>query len=355
MLKRIGFDESDVGDYLELFSKKFDKYDYKLSNRENWFINAGNCISAIKGEFDLKRSLQFKDKKSSTLISATDLSNFSFCPASYSINSSFEIELQNGIELTEEGKKLHEELKAIKKSWVKEKEEEILNVNKHLSNIKKSKTIFIGHNSENKPFYNENWIGTPDYILEDIEGQKYIVEEKFRYKYDPSKNSGAYFDSYTYCWEVDESLEETYREEEEEWKKSKVLFYKNNVVQVISYLLNIKEYELKYGILIYWYYDFTKDKKPYVHKVATKKVIINSELEQDYKIIKSKIETLQKNIEIEFDIESINLNKCTNCVVANYCGHKTKQFSKLNFPYSKNYPKLKYEPFPESLKKTAPN
>jgi hypothetical protein len=141
MLKRIGFSDKDIITYLGFLSQLFNEYNYKLSSLENSYFNTSNCVGVIKEEFELKKYSPFKPRTKSNLISATDLSNFTFCPASYSINSSFEIEHPNGAEFTEQGKKLHEDLKAIKKSWLKEKGADFLERNVDLSQIKKSKII----------------------------------------------------------------------------------------------------------------------------------------------------------------------------------------------------------------------
>lgn len=351
MLKRIGFNETDITEYLEIFSTHFDRDNFKLTYQENWYVNTGNCIEEIKSEFDLKKSLSIKYKNYQKFISATDISNFVFCPANYSINNSFEIELPRGIELTEVGKKLHEELRAIKKSWVTQKDNEILEKNQDLSLIKKSNVLFIGHNSENKIFKNDNWIGQPDYILESNNGDCFVVEEKFRYKSDPGKKNGNYYNKHLYSWDFDEREEETYRNIESQWKKSNVLFYKNNIFQIVSYIHNIKEYDLKFGILIYWYYDYDSDNKPYVHKVSTKKILLNTALIEEYSQIKMSIEKLINNEEVDFKSTEISFNKCTNCVVTKYCGNKTKQYSSIKLPYDNKHQTLKYEPFPEILKK----
>ena len=351
MLKRIGFNETDICEYLEIFSTPFNRDNFKLTNQENWYFNTGNCIEAIKSEFDLKKSLSIKDKNILKFISATDISNFVFCPANYSINNSFEIELPTGMEQTEEGKKLHEELRAIKKSWVRQKDDEILEKNQDLSLIKKSKILFIGHNSDNKIFKNDNWIGQPDYILASNNGDCFVVEEKYRYIPDPGKKTGNYYNMHFYSWDFDEREEETYRNIESQWKKSNVLFYKNNIFQIVSYIHNIKEYDLKFGILIYWYYDYDSDNKPYIHKVATKRILLNNALIEEYSQIKKSIEKLLNNEEVDFKSTEINFKKCTNCVVSKYCGHKTKQYTMIKLPYDKNHQNLKFEPFPEILKK----
>lgn len=185
----------------------------------------------------------------------------------------------------------------------------------------------------------------------DFENNYFVIEEKFRYKYDPSKKNGSlgYDPVYGQIWSDEQ--EKNAREEEENWKKYKGFFFSNHIIQLLSYIKNIKEFEIKYGILIYWYYDFSKDGLPYIHKVITKKIQADPQSEALYDSNFSEFQNLLINKEIHFDTEKVNFRKCANCSVSLYCGHKTKRFNTLKFPYDFEHTKLLKVEFPEELKK----
>jgi hypothetical protein len=260
------------------------------------------------------------------------------------------IEFPTGKEETEQGKKLHEDLKAIKRTWIKINEDDTINVNPDLSAIKKSKVLFVGHKDEERIFTNNEWQGVPDYILEDSIGNIFVVEEKYQNKRDPHKDTQNFLNAYGgYCAENEDIINE-YEKEEEKWKKSKGYFFYNHLVQIISYLKNIKEYDIKYGILIYWYYDFSNN-TPYVHKVTTQKIVLNEYYNKLYNETYTQLNNLKQNKIVEFNSDNINLNKCVNCVVSNYCGHKTRKFSKLEYPYNTSNSVLYPQKFPDELRK----
>ena len=38
----------------------------------------------------------------------------------------------------------------------------------------------------------------------------------------------------------------------------------------------MNDYPLEYGYLVYWYYDYDNEQNPYIHKVATKKIMLDT-------------------------------------------------------------------------------
>jgi hypothetical protein len=99
-----------------------------------------------------------------------------------------------------------------------------------------------------------------------------------------------------------------YEERVNDLKAKSNTFFRNHTIQVITYLKNIKEYDLKYGYLVYWYYDF-KDDKPYIHKVCVKKIVLDNYTEDFYLKAINQFQELLKNKTQEFDTEKINPNK----------------------------------------------
>ena len=371
LLERIGFKEDTlISNYktkIELVYGRYHKESKTVTHNKGYSYQTYNyyrysnkeCIEEILKEIDIKKNLGsiiLLNLNENSKISATDLSSYDFCPASFSINKSFKIEhptkepktviLEQIIstenedfdtEITEEKKRiiginLHETLRLIDKKIPKEFNESDffeyhISENSAINKIKNCELIFAGHTNENIFFKNQskNFIGQPDYIFKDPNGKYFVVEEKFKYL------------SNHQAEEIDQNTQEI---------KSK--FFSNHIVQLASYLNFIKGYELDYGILIYWFYDFN-NKKPYVHSVSIK-VIKKNEYSKLLKKTLSNIEYFLKNKEIDFK-KNINPNKCGGCVVNKYCAHKTGELNTLKIPYNRYDLKLKFATFPEELKK----
>lgn len=313
-----------------------DYYEYRYTNSE--------CIEELLKEIEIKKNLNsitLKEINKKSKISATDLSSFDFCPASYSIMKSFEIEHPTNEDKRNIGINLHETLRLVDKQIPKQFEQSDFadyNVieNSSIKKIKNCELIFSGHSTVKSFFENKemNYIGQPDYIFKDPKGQYFAVEEKFKYLNNYISN-------------------DIYDAGEVEKNRKRVLksFFSNHIVQLSSYVKYINEYDLKYGVLIYWFYDFN-DAKPYVHNVSIKVVQkdANSTLLEK---TKSSLVAFIENKTIDFS-NKVNPNKCGACVVNKYCAHKTNEKKTLTFPYNCHDLKLKFVPFPEELKKSKP-
>jgi CRISPR/Cas system-associated exonuclease Cas4 (RecB family) len=312
----------------------YDQYYYK-------FINSG-CIEVILSEIEIKKdlgSISTIEFLNSAKISATDLSSFTFCSASFTIKKSFEIKYPTGEEALDIGSDFHESLRLINKKFPKGSvESDFIDYNVQENNvikkIKSCKLIFAGHANEKESFENKskNYIGQPDYIFKDPRGDYFVVEEKFKYLssyYNPDHND--------------------WKEIEENNEIIKNTFFSNNIIQLASYLEFIEEYELKYGVLIYWFYSFIDD-KPYIHDFSYKVVKVGEYSKQLNSTLLNLINLIKKK-KSDF-ADKINPNKCISCSVNKYCAHKTNEIDTLSFPYSKNDLKLRSIPFPEKLKKS---
>lgn len=310
-----------------------EQYYYRYSNSE--------CIEEVLKEIDIKKSLgsiSLLDFNENSKISATDLSSFDFCPASFAINKSFVIEHPTGEDKRVIGVNFHETLRLIDKKIPSEFDESDfveydVRENNTIKKIKDCELIFSGHTKEKIVFENKskNFIGQPDYIFKDPNGKYFVVEEKFKYL-------NSYYNPDDYQAE----------EIEKSRQKIKSTFFSNHIVQLASYLDFIKEYDLDYGILIYWFYDFN-DNRPFVHSVSTK-VIKKREYSQLLEKTLSNINQFRESKEIDFK-NSVNPNKCGACVVNKYCAHKTDELNTLKIPYNRYDLKLKFVAFPEELKK----
>lgn len=358
MLKKIGMtDPSDIETYLKHLEKLYGRMVSFPSERYysgiGWRYSVGDCIDLIKAELDLKKSPQaVKSAEQKATYSATDLANYEYCPASFAISNSFVIEQPSGEEFTEAGKQLHEQLLAASRTWQKEKGVDFSSSDLDVSAIRSSHLIFAGHQEPNRKFVNGNWVGVPDYIFQDKENNYFVVEEKFHYKRDPAKNDGFVgYDNQVGAVYDDFATEEG-KKEQEQWSNYKGYFFSNHLVQIVSYIKNLLDYPIKYGYLLYWYYDRNND-EPYIHKVVAKKIVLNDQTDALYTNTVNGVQQLKQNGSLPFQIDRLNMRKCAGCVVNKYCGHKTKRYSSLPFPYQRNFLNLFFATFPDELRKTT--
>ncbi|MGX7666653.1 hypothetical protein [Flavobacterium pedocola] len=352
LLKKIGYLDSNlIRIYLvklELIYGKFykewrqEKYPSGYL-RDYWVLKYSNseCIEELLKEIEIKKNLgsiilkSISEKKS---ISATDISSFNFCPVSYSISKSFEIEHPTNEDKRLTGINLHESLRLIDKKLPPNCSEssffdsDVLN-NEKIKKIKNCEVVFSGHSNENFYFVNQekNYIGQPDYIFRDTNNKYFVVEEKFKFL-------NNYIDEQNFDYEKIIKKRE----------KIKNHFFENHILQLQSYIENIKEYNIEYGILIYWFYDFEYE-LPNVHSVSLKIIrkgenseILNKTVDELKNFITTKSIDLTNNV---------NPNKCAACSVNKYCAHKTNELKNLSFPYNRYFMKLKYVDFPDELKK----
>ena len=362
LLSQIGITESN-------FSEKYLNYLRLVFPREmksNGFNQlASQYIEFLLDEVNLKKNKHGIKEKVTVNIpyTATDLSNYGYCPVSYSIYRSFTIEHPNVTESTEIGKRFHEELLLIKKiDAVKASESciksEVYN-NDTLSKIINSKLIFSGHSDEKRIFINkeENYTGTPDYIFQNNEGNYFIVEEKFHRKKDYRKLEESFDKELEYreyqaficrTETLEPSKIEGHLRKAYQWSKSKINFYPNHELQTISYIKNIQDYDIKYGYLIYWFYDY-KAGSPYIHRVEIKRIESNVDSNRQYNYYMTQLVELVKKRNQIFDLENLHPHKCAACVVSKYCSHKTGLYDNFNFPYSKNDIKIFSVKFPDEL------
>jgi CRISPR/Cas system-associated exonuclease Cas4 (RecB family) len=275
-------------------------------------------------EYKSKKDKNFINKiNTNSIISATDLANYTYCPVSYSIEKTFETDILKNAAV---GSKLHEENKLLNwisrewNMWQIDYQKEIENKDESnksfFDDVRMSTLLYSGHNAENetKYFFNKarSFVGQPDYVFQNKDSQNFIVEEKFR-------------------WGRNGTFER---------------FYNNHKVQLASYIYGLEKFNADYGYLIYWYYDFQEITSCKVLKISrtsqTRDFLNNSFLE---------LTSFIKNKKINFNNDNLNPKKCANCVVNRFCGHKTGKFQDLEIPYSNKYLKLMQIPYPEELKK----
>jgi len=335
-------DDSFIESFLNYYAINFAYY---KRFKSGWFW-VTDAINQLIIERNIRRNrYALKIKERLSYFRATDLANLTFCPASFSISTTFQITHPNMEKERQMGERLHEKLNLVKRvskyHKTKSLEHKIFE-QEDIKVILDSEVIYSGHNKTAKRAFFDNHHNVacePDYIFKDKNSKYFVVEEKFHYKRDPKKPT--YEDNYNDWHGVyDESHEEFRLHEIKEWEEYKPTFYLNHKVQLITYLKCVNAYLLEYGYLVYWYYDYDNEQNPYIHKVATKKIMLDTFSLRLFNRVLTAVNQLVSTGEINFDGEKISPFKCSRCVVNKYCGHKTKRFNELSYPYKHDYLEL---------------
>jgi len=298
-----------------------------------------NIIDFLNHELKIKNYHKVKIKSTNKLlISATDISNFTFCPVSFSIAKTFDVEK---IEAAYIGERLHDEkrLSSLFKSQIHGKdgertftyEPEFYNAENKpfFDDILKSKLLFCGHEENNTKKYfrsqKGDYVGQPDYIFNNSLGGIFVVEEKFIFEEKTENNHKL--------------------------STSKKI-YQNHLNQLISYIHGINDYPIEYGYLVYWKYDGFLQ---IVHSCQVQKVIKTDDTRTQIITIYQELKKFIEKKNHSFDFRWRNHKKCANCVTNVMCGHKTGKFDSVSFPYSLDYFKTYKADFPPELIKNKEN
>jgi|SRR5690554_1565862 len=349
LLYRIGFtDEFLIDEYLNLLKGIYGRtYSYCISttNKQGYTVNryvqkysVDLCIKKLLREYLLKKEVASIEViyKNNLFISANDLSNFTFCPVSYSLKKSF----NTNIDLAdkEEDFSFLRSYENINQKYIFEQllfknnqDEGLINFNsqfkKLVEKIRKCDIIFNRSKSPRQFFHNSkiNFTCQPQYILKDPKGNYFVIEEKFRYLKSRSENI-----------------------ENSSSRKSgkfdyKNYFFENHLVKLRSYIDFIEDYKIKYCILIYWYYDFSYEELN-IHDVSFK-IIKQNDYEDEFNNALSNFLnfTNEKVINLE---KRISLSKCVNCSVTEFCGHKMQTNNILKIPYNRYDMRLRPAVYP---------
>jgi hypothetical protein len=318
LMQMIGYTDLDViEELLKLYEKKYSRIEFYFNGikRKKKVINYS--IDVLVREIEIKEKIEIKNIDYEKYISATDLASFNFCKASYSIANSFLIPYLNNYSNIEEGTELHNELRLLyKKKYFGFKDDNIYNFSNHqkkfLKKIKSCELLFKGHKDENHFFINDEkkYIGQPDYIFLDPNNDIFIVEEKYHYK---SRDRAIKYSNNIKFKNKD--------------------FFDNNLIQLQSYIDYIKEYDVKYGVLINWYYYINEDEDIIIYDF-TFKILRKNQKSELLEATYNELMNFRNDKSIDFD-KNVNLNKCVNCSVVDYCFHKTKNKTILELPYNK--------------------
>lgn len=239
-------------------------------------------------------------------ITASDIAQYTFCPASFAIQKSFDL---RPTPKTKVGSKLHKELRLINylRSGVAHKSmTDTVNYHRDFFDlIKHSKLIYSGHDDSTRTqvFKKRNFYAQPDYIFHSPDNGFFIVEEK-----------------YTHASNIDT------------WDRN--FNFNNHLMQVAAYLYGIEEYQANNGYVLNWLYrsvDGEHGPEPRItgcriHKVE-RSDILRDKLVNTYYNIKA----ILTHKEQQFD--NVNTNKCRSCSVAGICQHKYGKNRTVRIPY----------------------
>ncbi len=300
--------------------QKFIKEDITFND----YISRVKLAKHIKGfqeEFYLrikKITNKIYESQKTTLVS--DLSHYLFCPVSFAINETFQIEANTSWEKDEwlGEKKIfsdrHKIFKATKSFEDTFKDSEItidLDLQTDFDYLFSS-TIRVNNSTNIKPIIYSNkagdLIGAPEYLMEDSLGYKFTITEKFSSIH--SADSSTPFES--------------------------------DLVKHYAFINEFESVDIKFGYLITWYWQLIDIQTD--NGIIKKKIVITS-----YRL--TKIENNRENLNklnrainainkfkkakiIEIDGDRISYpNKCLNCSVVSYCNHKTGKFNNIELPY----------------------
>lgn len=286
-----------------------DQYYSKVLSTQNYYTGASSLINNLLKEKEIRYNPKKKIKLNNH-INITDLSAFAFCPASYVISQNYEVEQT---EKMNEGESHHTKthllnfLENIKKKRLREIETQSLDdktKEKHLyrgsyGDLINSKLLFSGHTDNKEIFYNDKktLAGVPDYIYENANKVKFVVEEKHT------------------------------------WQENKLtdLFF-NHRIQVLGYLYGLKEQNFEYGYVVYFHWHYSKKylttSDPQIYEI-TKSSADKADLIKIYQDIKM----LRNGKSLLFDVQKINIEKCFNCSVKQYCRHKSGLVNTIKLKY----------------------
>jgi CRISPR/Cas system-associated exonuclease Cas4 (RecB family) len=329
LIKKIGFVEDNfLKDYFEQLSlaaadfkyleaipitddyETIGKLTYKVNGRiyekkhEMFVPKYYTIIDFLNYELKVKDKLLIKEKKPSLgtpFITATDLSNFTYCPVRFSIAKTFELPKIASAFI---GTDLHKDKRLVNYLFGNAPRRLVKAVNEEFFNeIKDSSLVFNGHDGGKKYFVKGDYAGQPDYIFKNIADKYFVVEEKFQFQ--PIRDQSNQF-------------------------------YNNHINQLSSYIYGINDYKIQYGYLVYWKFEYEYG-NPYIHSCRVIKIEKNEVVRDQLISVYKDIKDLINNKTIGFDNTSRNPNKCANCISNLLCGHKTGKFSTLTYPYSKEY------------------
>lgn len=317
---RLGYSEPVIDKiYISLFPDNNTSYYIQKSNTKNWSENFKKEYARMKNfEIDNKFAKLFFDEilmsknpkplkpRIKETHTATDFSNFVFCPAYYYLNQIFQIDLSEH-ENVFIGSQEHYKNRLISvRSFVSNQKVELMKNDcySHLARIKNANCLFLGHSQNfQEPFYSKlkKISGIPDYIFEDQRGS-FVVEEKYTFN---------------------------------EYNKITNLF-DNHKIQALTYLYGLDQFNFEDAYIVYWYIEKnTGEEEDEIYKVNNYRVFhLKKTNESRIGLINiyNQLELIQNRISYKFDVSKINYNKCVKCNYFSLCKFKNGTVNQFVLP-----------------------
>lgn len=297
------------------------KQDYYSFENDVWKKKKYTIIDFLHDEYQIKRHNKYKVKSNQFgYTTATDLANYVYCPVGYSISRTFQGITVQGAKI---GKEFHE-LSILRKKGDKKGTYYTSGLctesnRAFFEDFYSSKQVYAGHYEKDIKYFSnkeENFAGDPDYVFQNAVGLNYIVEEKFI---------------------SDEN-------------RRRKTFYPNHKIQLASYIKYLKNFNAKYGYLVYWIYSNNYGEKSVVG-CEVLKITLDRAGNEWLENVKKEVENFRSTKKRGLAVEKLNHTKCGSCVHSLYCGHKNRQHNEVTYPYDTAYHNLYPAEFPDILKK----
>lgn len=284
-------------------------------------VKLARYIKNFQEEFELReRKILKKIYNPKKIISVSDLSQYLFCPVSYAINATYEIDANDTWEKDEwlgnrrnfsDRHRIYDQHNDFQKAF---DDSDILindDFKKDFDYLFSSKIIVDNVSKSSLQLFTDNQksiVGAPDYILKTGNGSNIVLTEKFSSIH--SADSKTPFDS--------------------------------DLIKHFAYLEKFDEMELDFGYFITWYWELISietetgkiKKKIKIISYKLVKVERNNANSNKLNNVLNRVEMLKTTKTMQIDADRISYaNKCFSCSVFSYCNHKTGKFDQINLPY----------------------
>jgi len=314
----LGFTGTKHNDF---FAKIAEGYTFKDFNRS--YISILKLALVIK---NLSEEIHLREKKDFEIIynknktlSASDLSHYKFCEASYAIHRTYKVYSsetwqrdewkKEKLYLADRYKKFHES-----KSFEYSFEDTAITLDQEFK--VKFQAIFVSKLELNNATSKEVRImsssskkmnAAPDYIFLHPNGSRFVVTEKF-----------SHYNSSDYSTP-----------------------FESDLIKHYAILQEFKNYNISFGLFLTWYYSYAQVPGG---EEGEKKIVIShyrlTKVKLDFERIKTLNDTITKinnfSLSSTLSVDGKSMShpkKCLNCSVAIYCHHKTGQHNIIELPY----------------------